>query len=113
MLMSKVEYRLSRLKQSRGLNTAQYYSRAKKLNNECGCTLAGIFFTAALIGISFYVLFWYSSISFKMVFFGLLLSFAFGILGKVLGLMTAWFRLLLLYRTLVAHEKEVVHVNMH
>lgn len=111
--MFKVERALSDLRHSGALDTSNYYSLAKQLNDECGCSLGAFFLFATLIGVSSYALLVPQSISLRMALISVLLVFVFGILGKMFGLTIAWVRLLLLYRTLTKLGKEVSHVNLH
>ena len=87
-----------------------YIEKIKKYRAECGCTLSGIFFIAAIaiLGTHIFQAQDASQISnFKSIFYGFSFILISAFVGKVIGLALAGVKLQLLYIKLILQNKRI------
>ena len=90
-----------------------YKARADKYNSSCGCPTGGAFLTAGILGcIPYWIYFPHNFTTFLKAIIGVLLL---AFLGKMTGLLSAYIRLFLLYKTVSKklNQQNNSYVHLH
>ena len=92
-----------------GQDKEKYKYKIKKYKNECGCSMGGIFSILSMLFFIFYTFFIFKNLSLfevlKVVIGSIAITIIAGLIGKIIGILLARIRLLLLYRFLIQHFK--------
>jgi hypothetical protein len=92
---------------------AELVSRARKYSRDCGCAMGGAFLgVAVLLTIAYLTA--TLDVSVRSLVAGAVCVFAATVVGKLIGLLLAWVRLVVLYRSLSRRRRAAAdHVYVH
>ena len=119
--MKKISQKINAILFSLRENEREYYlGKFNNYNNECGCSMGGVFSIVTLIGyvvFSFFFLELYSiNAILKHVLSGFIITIIAGIVGKLIGIGIAKIKIIMLYRGLKQYhqlKKTNDYVNMY